>query len=143
MLIRARDLRKEYIDDGNKTTALKGVSFDIDSGELVAIMGPSGSGKSTLLHILSFLDRPSGGTYAFNGKRIEDLFDEDLAHIRNREMGFVFQSFNLLGRSSVYENVEMPLLYAGHIPARERAARIREAIASVGLAEKTEVEAGK
>src|SRR3989338_7943366 len=115
---------KNYRDDGSTTRALAAVSFDVAKGEFVAIMGPSGSGKSTLLHILSFLDRPSGGTYAFNGKRIEDLFDEDLAHISNREMGFVFQSFNLLGRSSVYENVEMPLLYAGHITARERAARI-------------------
>ena len=142
-MISVTNLVKDYRDDGSTTRALAAVSFDVAKGEFVAIMGPSGSGKSTLLHILSFLDRPSGGTYAFNGKRIEDLFDEDLAHIRNREMGFVFQSFNLLGRFSVYENVEMPLLYAGHIPARERAARIREAIASVGLAEKTEVEAGK
>lgn len=142
-MISVTNLVKDYRDDGSTTRALAGVSFEIAKGEFVAIMGPSGSGKSTLLHILSFLDRPSRGTYAFNGKRIEDLSDEDLARIRNRNMGFVFQAFNLLGRSSVYENVELPLLYAGHIPARERATRIRDAIQAVGLTEKTDVEAGK
>src|SRR3989338_5814753 len=98
-MISVTNLVKDYRDDGSTTRALAAVSFDVAKGEFVAIMGPSGSGKSTLLHILSFLDRPSGGTYAFNGKRIEDLFDEDLAHIRNREMGFVFQSFKI-GRAS-------------------------------------------
>ncbi|OHA09404.1 MAG: macrolide ABC transporter ATP-binding protein [Candidatus Sungbacteria bacterium RIFCSPLOWO2_01_FULL_59_16] len=142
-MISVTNLAKDYRNDGTTTRALAGVSFNVAKGEFMAIMGPSGSGKSTLLHILSFLDRPSGGTYTFNGKRIEELSDEDLAHIRNREMGFVFQAFNLLGRASVYENIEMPLLYAEHIPARERTPRVHDAIRAVGLAEKTDVEAGK
>src|SRR3989344_7524007 len=104
-------------------------------------MGPSGSGKSTLLHILSFLDRPTRGTYSFLGQSIDDLSDKELAHIRNKEMGFVFQSFNLLGRSSVYENVEIPLLYADAVPPEERKKLVASAIEAVGLKEKMFVEA--
>src|SRR6185369_1091633 len=98
--------------------------------EFVSIMGPSGSGKSTLLHILSFLDRPTGGTYRFLGKGIDEMDDKELAHVRNSGMGFVFQAFNLLSRLSVYDNVEIPLLYSD-IPHAERKERIEKAIASV------------
>lgn len=105
-------------------------------------MGPSGSGKSTLLHILSFLDRPSGGSYKFQGKSIDEMTDLELAHVRNKDMGFVFQSFNLLSRLTVYDNVEIPLLYSGILPA-ERQKRIEEAVNSVGLPEKLHTETGK
>ena len=123
--------------------ALKGVSFSIQKGEFVSIMGPSGSGKSTLLHILSFMDRSTGGSYTFLGKEIGHLSDLDLARIRNKDMGFVFQSFNLLSRSSVYENVEMPLLYSPDVPPSSRKAMVEIAVASVGLSEKLFTEAGK
>src|SRR3989344_3594476 len=106
-MINVRNLGKDYADDGSVTRALNGVTFEIQKGEFVAVMGPSGSGKSTLLHILSFLDRPTEGAYAFAGQSINELSDAELARIRNKEMGFVFQSFNLLSRSSVYENVEL------------------------------------
>lgn len=142
-MIAVSNLEKTYIDEETKTPALVGVSFGIKKGEFVAIMGPSGSGKSTLLHILSFLDRPSGGSYAFGGKKINDLSDIELAHIRNKEMGFVFQSFNLLSRSSVYENVEMPLLYSHDVPASKRKHLVESAIEAVGLGEKIHTEAGK
>ena len=142
-MIEVRDLAKDYRDNGTSTRALAGVSFSIREGEFVAIMGPSGSGKSTLLHILSFLDRPSDGSYEFRGRRMDELSDTELAHIRNREMGFVFQSFNLLGRSPVYENVELPLLYSPNVPAGERRAKIEAAVAAVGLAAKMGVEAGR
>jgi putative ABC transport system ATP-binding protein len=141
-MINVRDLRKEYIEEETPTQALRGVTFTIEKGEFVSIMGPSGSGKSTLLHILSFLDRPSGGSYTFQGKAIDDMNDQELAHVRNSDMGFVFQSFNLLSRLSVYDNVEIPLLYSD-IPPAERKARIENAVASVGLPEKLHQEAGK
>src|SRR5581483_1997871 len=117
-MITVTHLQKIYEDDGTQTQALRDVSFGIEKGEFVSIIGPSGSGKSTLLHILSFLDRPTGGRYEFLGKSIEELDDKALAMIRNEKMGFVFQAFNLLSRLSVYENVEVPLLYAT-IPASE------------------------
>lgn len=141
-MIAVKGLSKIYADDGSQTVALKDATFEIKKGEFVSIMGPSGSGKSTLLHLLSFLDRPTTGTYTFLGKNTSDLSDPELAHIRNKEVGFVFQSFNLLARSSVYENVEMPLVYS-FVPATKRAALIKKAIASVGLEEKTWVEAGR
>lgn len=134
-------LTKEYPgDDGVGTRALRGISFGVRPGEFVAIMGPSGSGKSTLLHILSFLDRPTSGSYEFFGKQMGELGDIELARIRNAKMGFVFQSFNLLGRSSVYENVELPLLY-GEVPSEARSPRIKNAVAAVGLTEKLHTEA--
>ncbi len=141
-MIKVNNLQKKYSDEGVETCALQGVSFKIEKGEFVSVMGPSGSGKSTLLHILSFLDRPTGGVYEFNGRAIDSLNDQDLAHIRNREMGFVFQSFNLLSNSTVFENVELPLLYSD-IKEGERRNVILKAIEAVGLSEKAGIEAGK
>lgn len=141
-MISVKNLIKDYDSDGSQTRALAGVSFHITKGEFIAVMGPSGSGKSTLLHILSFLDRPSSGQYAFSGKSINDLSDIELAHIRNKEMGFVFQSFNLLSRSSVYENVELPLLYS-EIPPGHRKILVEKSVKDVGLEDKIEVEAGR
>lgn len=134
---------KEYDAGGAKTTALDEISLEIKQGEFVSIMGPSGSGKSTLLHILSFLDRPSKGSYVFSGENINDLSDKDLAGLRNKEVGFVFQSFNLLSRSPVYENVEMPLLYSDSVQPEKRRQKTEAAISAVGLGEKINVEAGK
>ncbi len=141
-MIEVKNLRKEYPEGDTPTVALHDVNFSIEKGEFVSIMGPSGSGKSTLLHILSFLDRPTSGTYLFLGKGIDEMNDRDLARVRNADMGFVFQSFNLLSRLSVYDNVEVPLLYSDILPA-ERKKRVEEAVASVGLAEKLFIEAGK
>lgn len=142
-VIELKDLGKDYIDDEVVTPALVGVSFGIKPGEFVAIMGPSGSGKSTLLNILSYLDRPSKGTYVFNGKKIEDLTDKDLARVRNKQMGFIFQSFNLLGRSTVFDNVEMPLLYEADVPASKRKELVQKAVEAVGLTDKINVSANK
>ena len=119
------------------------MTFNIEKGEFISIVGPSGSGKSTLLNLLSFFDRPTGGNYTFNDRNTRDLSDKELAAIRNKEIGFVFQSFNLLSRASVYENVEMPLLYSSSIPEKDRASRIEKAVASVGLSEKLHIEAAK
>lgn len=141
-MIDVRNLQKEYIEDETSTRALRGVSFSIAQGEFVSIMGPSGSGKSTLVQILSFLDRPTGGSYTFQGKSIEDMNDQQLAHVRNKDMGFVFQSFNLLSRLSVYDNVEIPLLYSD-VPSTERRERIESAVRSVGIEEKLHTEAAK
>lgn len=112
-LIEVKDLKKTYSGDDVETPVLRGVSFDVKKGEFVAIMGPSGSGKSTLLHILGFLDKPTSGLYLFEGKAMDDYSKEELAHVRNEKMGFVFQTFNLLPRTSVLENVKLPLLYSG------------------------------
>ena len=141
-MIEVNDLKKEYIEEETPTQALRGVTFSIEKGEFVSIMGPSGSGKSTLLHILSFLDRPTGGSYKFQGKSIDEMTDAELALVRNKDMGFVFQSFNLLSRLSVYDNVEIPLLYSDILPS-ERAHLVEEAVRSVGLEEKLLTEAGK
>ncbi len=124
------------------TRALRGVTFSIKKGEFVAITGPSGSGKSTLLHILSFLDRPTAGSFTFLGRSIDDMSDQELARVRNKDMGFVFQSFNLLSLLSVYDNVEIPLLYSD-LPVDERYKKIVGAVASVGLEDKLYTEAGK
>jgi putative ABC transport system ATP-binding protein len=141
-MIEVRDLQKEYTEEETPTRALRGVSFTIEKGEFLSIMGPSGSGKSTLLQILSFLDRPTGGSYTFQGKSMEDMTDQELAHVRNSDMGFVFQSFNLLSRLSVYDNVEIPLLYS-NVPVNKRKALIEAAVDAVGLHEKLHTEAGK
>lgn len=141
-MIEIKDLRKDYVDEGEVTSALRGVSFTINKGDFVSIMGPSGSGKSTLVQILSFLDRSTGGSYTFLGKKIDDLTDIELAHIRNKSIGFVFQSFNLLTRLSVYENVEIPLVYSDVLVA-DRKKLIEDAVRSVGLEEKLHVETAK
>ncbi|MFA5084669.1 MAG: ABC transporter ATP-binding protein [Candidatus Paceibacterota bacterium] len=113
MLIEVKNLEKIYTNEDVETPALNGVSFNMESGEFVAIMGSSGSGKSTLLHILGFLDRHTGGEYRFDEKTIDDYSKEELAHVRNKKMGFIFQTFNLLPRTTVLENVKLPLLYSG------------------------------
>jgi putative ABC transport system ATP-binding protein len=142
-MIDVKELKKDYIDDDNVTSAIRDVSFSINKGDFVSIIGPSGSGKSTLLQILSFLDRPTGGKYTFFGKNIDNMSDQELAHMRNKEMGFVFQAFNLLSRLTVYENVEIPLLYNDSVPASARKKMVEDAIRSVGLEEKLQSEAGR
>ena len=141
-MIQADNLTKVYTNDGAETRALDGVSFKIKQGEFVSIMGPSGSGKSTLLHVLSFFDRPTDGEYRFSNHLEKELDDTALAKIRNKDMGFVFQSFNLLARSTVFDNVLMPLLYS-EVSADQREKYVKKAINAVGLNEKTNVEAGK
>jgi len=134
MLISVRDLCKEYDNDGVITRALCGVSFDIEKGEFAAIMGPSGSGKSTLMQLLGFLDRPSGGKYLFEGRDTEKFSDDELAYLRNQKIGFVFQSFNLLPRTTVFENVELPLLYDERKESRSLISKkVHEALRAVNL----------
>lgn len=141
-MIQTHNITKTYTDNDIITEALRGISLTIRQGEFVAIMGPSGSGKSTLLQMLSFLERPTTGTITFQGKQITDLDDGQLAELRNKTIGFVFQSFNLLARQTVYANVELPLIYSDD-PAGARGERIDKAIASVGLTEKKFINAGK
>jgi putative ABC transport system ATP-binding protein len=130
-VIEARDLKKIYSMGDVEVQALAGVSFNVQRGEVVAIMGPSGSGKSTLMNILGCLDRPTSGDYILDGERVSDLNDDQLASIRNRKVGFIFQSFNLLSRSSALMNVELPMRYAGITSGRTE--RARKALESVGL----------
>ncbi len=132
-LIQARDLAKVYRVGDNVIHALAGVSVDIAAGESLAVMGPSGSGKSTFMNLLGCLDQPSAGEYQLAGQRVSDLAGDALAAARNRYIGFVFQNFNLLARTSALENVELPLVYAG-VPAPERRARAIEMLERVGLA---------
>lgn len=112
-LIEIKKIKKYYGEGSGLTRALDGVSFEIEAGDFVAIMGPSGSGKSTLLHILGFLDRQTGGEYFFDGREMNEYDDEELARVRGQKMGFIFQSFNLLARTSVLENIKLPLIYSG------------------------------
>jgi putative ABC transport system ATP-binding protein len=132
VLIEVKNLRRVFQDGDVATTALDGLSFSIKKGEFVAIMGPSGSGKSTLLNILGFLDRPTEGEYLFEGRGITQYTDEEIAHVRNARMGFIFQSFNLLARSTVFDNVQLPLMYSD---AKEKdwEAIANKAISEVGL----------
>jgi len=134
-LIRIRDLTRHYVMGSETVHALRGVSLDIEKGEYLAIMGPSGSGKSTLMNLLGCLDTPNSGTYELNGTNVADMDDNALAEVRNREIGFVFQSFNLLARSDSLHNVELPLVYAG-VSVEERLERARQALANVGLADR-------
>ncbi len=131
-LIQVSNLKKKYDDGESATIALRGVSFSIEAGEFVAIMGPSGSGKSTLLHILGFLDGQTSGEYLFDGKKMDDYEESEVASIRNKKMGFVFQAFNLLPRTSVYDNVVLPLVYSD-IPEDKWHAIAMKAIKDVGL----------
>jgi putative ABC transport system ATP-binding protein len=134
-LIRIENLARRYVMGSETVHALRGVSLSIERGEYLAIMGPSGSGKSTLMNLLGCLDTPSEGTYELNGKNVARMTDNELADIRNLEIGFVFQSFNLLARSDALHNVELPLIYAG-IPPKERRERARSALTNVGLGER-------
>jgi putative ABC transport system ATP-binding protein len=136
-LIEARDLVKTYTMGDQQVHALRGVSLDIDAGEFVAIMGASGSGKSTLMNILGCLDQPTSGTYHLAGEAVEALPGDALASIRNRRIGFVFQQFNLLPRTSAADNVELPMVYAGVKPA-ERRERALAALERVGLADRAD-----
>jgi len=131
-LISAKDLCKTYINDEVETPVLHNLNFTIDSGEFVAIMGPSGSGKSTLMHVLSFMDKPTCGEYLFDGKDVSKFTDDELAEMRSKSVGFIFQSFNLLPRTSVTENVMLPLVYTGDREAM-RKEKAKQALVSVGL----------
>jgi putative ABC transport system ATP-binding protein len=131
-LIDTQDLWKTYVMGSEEIHALRGVTIGIERGEYVAIMGPSGSGKSTLMNLIGCLDTPSRGSYLLNGKQVSQMNDNELARIRNQEIGFVFQTFNLLPRASALQNVELPLVYAG-VQGKERVQRARAALDKVEL----------
>ncbi|MCM3876696.1 MAG: ABC transporter ATP-binding protein [Thermoanaerobaculia bacterium] len=135
MLIEMVDIEKTYSVGEEKVRALRGVTFSIDRGEYVAIMGPSGSGKSTLMNLIGCLDTPTGGIYRLSGTPVHEMTDDELARVRNREIGFVFQTFNLLARTSALAQVELPLVYAG-ASKRERRERAEKALAHVGLSDR-------
>lgn len=146
-MLEVNDVVKTYINGEINFKALKGVSLKVNKGEFTAIMGASGSGKSTFMNILGCLDRMDSGTYILNGKNVSDLLDDELAHIRNKEIGFVFQAFNLLPRMSILENVELPMIYSG-ISRKERRERALEALRKVGLEDRvkhkpTEISGGQ
>jgi putative ABC transport system ATP-binding protein len=131
-LITTQDLWKTYVMGSEEIHALRGVSINIEKGEYVAIMGPSGSGKSTLMNLIGCLDTPSKGSYTLNGKEVAAMNDDELARIRNEEIGFVFQTFNLLPRATALHNVELPLVYAG-VSGKDRQDRARKALEKVEL----------
>jgi len=134
-LIRTENLWKTYVMGGTEVHALHGVTFEIRRNEYVAIMGPSGSGKSTLMNLIGCLDTPTKGQYWLNGQLVSEMNDDMLAHIRNKEIGFVFQTFNLLARATALHNVELPLIYSG-VSAKERTERARKALEMVELTER-------
>jgi len=136
-LIEIRELRKIYQMGTEEVHALDGVDLDVERGEYLAVMGASGSGKSTLMNLIGCLDTPTSGQYHLNGAPVEEMDDEALAAVRNREIGFVFQTFNLLPRTSALENVELPLIYAGK-GRKERRAQAREALEKVGLGDRVD-----
>jgi putative ABC transport system ATP-binding protein len=131
-MITTNDLWKTYVMGEEEIHALRGLSINIDAGEYVAIMGPSGSGKSTLMNLIGCLDTPTKGSYQLNGKEVASMNDDDLARIRNEEIGFVFQTFNLLPRATALHNVELPLVYAG-VSAKDRQTRAMQALEKVEL----------
>jgi putative ABC transport system ATP-binding protein len=135
-MLTVREVTKTYWMGDVEVNALRGVSFDIADGELIAIMGPSGSGKSTLMNVLGALDQPTGGSYEVDGEEVAFMNEVELAEFRNRKIGFVFQSFNLLPKLTALQNVELPLLYSGEYSARERHERAEEALESVGLGDR-------
>jgi putative ABC transport system ATP-binding protein len=135
-LITTNDLWKTYVMGSEEIHALRGLSINIDKGEYCAIMGPSGSGKSTLMNLIGCLDTPSKGSYLLNGKEVASMNDDELARIRNEEIGFVFQTFNLLPRATALHNVELPLVYAG-VSSRDRQERAKLALAKVELTERS------
>jgi putative ABC transport system ATP-binding protein len=135
ILIKTEDLQKTYQMGSEKVHALRGVTFEIHRGEYVAIMGPSGSGKSTMMNLIGCLDTPSAGSYFLNSRLVSEMNDDELAYIRNKEIGFVFQTFNLLARATALHNVELPLIYNG-TPAHERKDRAIKALQAVELGER-------
>ena len=137
VVILTHKLTREYDLGGEVVRALRGVDIQIRKNEFVAIMGPSGSGKSTLMNLIGCLDTPTSGEYWLDAQKVSDLSDDDLAHIRNKEIGFVFQTFNLLPRANALHNVELPLIYAG-LGAKERRERAAKALEHVGLADRME-----
>ena len=146
-LVEIVDLKKSYFIGSIEVPALQGVNFMITHGEFIAIMGPSGSGKSTLMHILGMLDRPTGGHYFFKGRKMEELNDRELSTTRNREIGFVFQFFNLLPHLTILQNVELPLAYGG-VSSRVRREKAMKALERIGLADRlhhspTEISGGQ
>ncbi|MDQ3014926.1 MAG: ABC transporter ATP-binding protein [bacterium] len=138
-MVEVKNLQKTYHNEGVETPVLHGVSFKIEKGEFVAVMGPSGSGKSTLLQILGFLDQHTGGDYIFKGREVSGYSKTEVAHIRNQELGFIFQAFNLLPRTTVLQNVQLPLLYSD-IPEAEWEERGRKAVEAVGLGHRMDFE---
>ncbi|MDK9704636.1 MAG: ABC transporter ATP-binding protein [Sulfuritalea sp.] len=134
-LIRVEGLTKDYVMGSNVVPALRGVTLDIAAGEFVAVMGPSGSGKSTFMNLLGCLDHPSAGSYRLGGQEVSALSGDELAAVRNRKLGFVFQHFNLLARTTALDNVALPLLY-GNVPAAERYPRAERRLSQIGLAER-------
>ena len=137
MIIDIRNLYKNYLNGEMEVPVLNDVTFRVDEGEFVSIMGPSGSGKSTLMNIIGCLDRPSSGTYLFNGEDVSSMTDDELSDLRNKGVGFVFQQFNLLPRETAVQNVALPLIYAGIAPS-EREERAREALERVGLSDRAD-----
>jgi ABC-type lipoprotein export system ATPase subunit len=137
-LIQLRDIRKTYAVGEVEVRALQSVSLDIDRGEYVALMGPSGSGKTTLMNTLGCLDRPSDGSYLLEGEEVVDMSGDERARLRNRKIGFVFQNFNLLSRTTAMENVELPLLYSGRLRASQRRERARQLLERMGLEDRVD-----
>lgn len=135
IIIEMKNITKTYVVGSEQVHALRGVSLTVKKNEYIAVMGPSGSGKSTLMNIIGCLDTPTTGIYLFNGINVSDMDDNQLARIRNQEIGFVFQTFNLIPRSNALHNVELPLIYA-NIPAHDRKLRARQALESVGLGDR-------